>query len=386
MYPVLMIARNFWLPLAITVAAATNAIASPPNVEVLRLPDHGMQPRIALADDGSIHLTYLTGHPQSSDVQYQRRPAEAPAFSAPVRVNSESGSAIASGAVRGCDIALENSRVHIIWNGSAQTSVKIGGKTAQSSPVLYSHSDDGKAFTPQTNLMHTSWYLDGGASIAATAGRISVLWHAADGSKPSGEENRGVFLTTSTDRGQTFSPELRLKEADDGACACCGLHAFSDRGRLAILYRRAAQASDRDECFLLEDAKGSFNRTLLDPWPIRACPMTTADAFVTSDAVLLAWETQGQVYVGRWTGKLETKASPPGDQKRKHPRVTARKTGEVLLVWTETPGWGQGGNIAWQEFDKDLKPIEGGSGHAENLPAWGTAAAWPTKTGFAVIY
>jgi hypothetical protein len=377
------------------------------SVSTLHLPDHPLQPRVALQDH-TIHLVYLTGDPRHCDVQYRRWSPTDKAFSDPVRVNSQSGSAVAVGTVRGCELAGEPSgRIHVVWNGSEQAQPRQqGSMKEEGSPVCYTHSDDGKTFTPQQSVLTSSWYLDGGASIAVLGGsavpaekggpavpagsspRIAIVWHAADASKPPGEQNRGIFIAWSDDRGQTFKPEVRQPDATDGACGCCGLHAFADAtGHLGILYRRAFNGSERDETLLLE-REGKWSRTRLDPWPTGTCPMTTSDAFVVKDGVLLAWETQGQVWVGKWNGELvQTMTAAPGKpDKRKHPRVTALPTGEILLAWTEGTAWEKGGSVAWQQFDATLKPVEGASGHAEGLPTWGTAAVMPTGNHFTLLY
>src|SRR5262245_51259684 len=131
------------IPALIIAAFAPTLLAAPP-VEVTRLPDRGMQPRIALGKD-AIHLVYLTGAPRHSDVQYRRLPAEATTFTPPVRVNSQRASAIAAGAVRGAELAVDNGgRVHVVWNGADQATVKVGDQSVESAPVLYARSDDGK--------------------------------------------------------------------------------------------------------------------------------------------------------------------------------------------------------------------------------------------------
>src|ERR1051325_1184529 len=241
------------------IAALQATALSAPPVEALHLPEHPLQPRIALQDN-SVHLAYLTGDPRRCDVQYRAWAKDGKTFSDPVRANSQPGSAVAVGTVRGCELAVEASgRVHIVWNGS-DTALprKQRSMTEESSPVCYTHSDDGKKFSAQQSVMQGSWALDGGASIAvltapsegvpgkpaepasSTASRIAIVWHGADASKPAGEANRGVFIAWSNDHGQTFMAEARQPDASDGACACCGLHAFEDNtGRLGILYRRA---------------------------------------------------------------------------------------------------------------------------------------------------
>src|SRR5882724_2821054 len=101
------IAPPIILAALLTVPAICPAQAAiPPRVEVLRLADHPLQPRIALSPDNTVHLVYLTGDPKHSDVQYRCWTPSAKAFSDPVRVNSESGSAIAIGTVRGCELAV----------------------------------------------------------------------------------------------------------------------------------------------------------------------------------------------------------------------------------------------------------------------------------------
>ena len=138
----------------------------------------------------------------------------------------------------------------------------------------------------------------------------------------------------------------------------------------------------------MELGNNKWSRTRLDPWHATTCPMTTSDAFVLKDGVLLAWETKGQVWVGKWNGTLvQTMTAAPGKPStRKHPRVTALSSGEVLLVWTEGTGWEKGGSVAWQAFDALLKPLDNASGHADGLPAWGSAAAWPRGDHFVLTY
>jgi len=68
---------------------------------------------------GTIHLVYLKGEAGGSDVFYTRRKPGESAFEPSIRVNSEAGSAIAMGTVRGARIAIgRGGRIHIAWNGT----------------------------------------------------------------------------------------------------------------------------------------------------------------------------------------------------------------------------------------------------------------------------
>src|SRR5262249_19286981 len=92
--------------------------AEPARVSLIRTPDEGIQPQAAVDGQGGVHLIYFKGHPQGGDVFYVRRQSGESEFSSPLRVNSESGSAIAMGSIRGAQLAIGGSgRVHVAWMG-----------------------------------------------------------------------------------------------------------------------------------------------------------------------------------------------------------------------------------------------------------------------------
>ena len=69
--------------------------------------------------------------------------------------------------------------------------------------MLYTRLNDaGTAFEPERNLMHRSFGLDGGGSIAADrAGNVYVAWHGIpldvkSGSGPEGEARRQVWIAS----------------------------------------------------------------------------------------------------------------------------------------------------------------------------------------------
>jgi hypothetical protein len=76
------------------VLCASAAVSEP--VRVLSVPDNGIQPQIALAENG-LHLTYFSGDPKHGDVFYARSDDLGRTFSSRIRVNSQAGSAIAIG-------------------------------------------------------------------------------------------------------------------------------------------------------------------------------------------------------------------------------------------------------------------------------------------------
>jgi hypothetical protein len=352
--------------------------AEPPRVDVVQTPGGGVQPQAVVDSEGAIHLVFLRGKPDASDVYYSRRKPGESSFEAPARVNTEPGSAVAIGTVRGARIAIgRGGRIHIAWNGTqgAKPANPVGG-----SPLLYARSDGKRSsFEPQRNLMTRTTGLDGGGSIAADGeGRVYVAWHGqAKGSV--GEANRRMWVARSTDDGATFSAEEVASGRPTGACGCCGTGAFVDSGGSAyLLYRAAAGGSERGMVLLTSRDKGSsFASTDLDAWRINACPMSTASLAEGGGGVLAAWENRSQVSFARVDGEAGGRASPtspsgPGGS-RKHPSVAVNRRGEALLVWAEETAWQEGGSLAWQAFDATGREVGPRGKLAGAVPVWGLA-------------
>jgi hypothetical protein len=359
------------------------------KVKLLRTPNGGLQPQVALDERGVLHMVYFTGEPQGGDIYYVRRDAGKTEFTSPLRVNSEPGSAIAIGTIRGAQLAIgKNGRVHVAWNGSHD----LDGRGA---PMLYARMNDAHTgFDSQFNVMQFSGGLDGGGSVAADkSGNVYVAWHGK-GDKE-GEENRRVWVARSTDEGKTFSRETAAWKEPTGACGCCGMRAFADRqGRVHLLYRAATERVDRDMYLLSSDNRGqTFSGMPLDKWKLNACPMSSAalaDGATGPAELLAAWETQGQVYFASLDPKNQRPISPisaPGETgKRRHPMIAANSRGETMLVWTEGTGWKKGGSFAWQIYDAQGKP-SGERGASEGIPAWSFAAVVAESEGrFTIIY
>lgn len=368
------------------------ASAAEPAVHILRTPDGGVQPDAVLDAQGVLHVVYLKGDPAACDVFYVKRPTGESRFSTPLRVNSQPGSAVAAGTIRGAQLSLgRNGRLHVAWNGSG----RIQPKSPDGVPMLYTRLNDaGDGFEPQRNLMTATIALDGGGSVAADArGNVHVVWHAATKDAPKDETHRAVFIASSKDDGKTFSPERAINPEKTGACACCSLEAFVDSGdRLSVLYRSANPAGTRDLTWLLSDDAGhSFKSTQLDTWRIATCPMSSM--MLVKDAnnsLRAAWETQGQVYQstlrpqGLVVAPRHAPAGGAGD--RKHPVLATRgqADGPALMAWAVGTGWQRGGSVAWELTGVDGKTT---TGHADGLPVWGRPAAVAEADGtFTVIY
>ncbi len=370
------------------VVTTTGAQRQPDDaVRLVRLPEGRIQPMARVDSAGTVHLIYFTGDPTGGDVYYVSRPPDAHEFSDPLRVNSQPGSVIAIGTVRGAHLSLgTGGRPHVAWMGSGRAQPR--GPDGQS-PMLYSRLDDRRQFEPQRNLVTQAFGLDGGGTVAAdTDDRVSVLWHADAGE--GGEEQRRVWMATSIDGGATFTPEVAVSES--GVCGCCGMSAAIDRaGITRALYRGFAPPDHRD-MFLLSSDGTTFERDRLEPWRLGACPMSTSSVAVSDadDVVTVAWETAGEVAwaaVDIRTSAVSEPVRPPapGDH-RKHPSVARTADGRVLFVWTEGMGWNLGGTLHWQEYDHQRQPTEV-RGSMTGVPVWSRPAVMADRDGrFTIMY
>jgi hypothetical protein len=357
---------------------------------VLRVPSHGIQPQVAVDARGVVHLLYFKGEPGGGDVFYTRS-RDGAHFQPALRVNSQPGSAIATGNIRGAHLALgKGGRVHVAWNGSGKALPKAPGDRT---PMLYTRLNDaGTAFEPQRNLLHSEVYLDGGGSVAADGtGNVYVFWHAPEVDKK-GEGNRRVWVAASTDEGKTFAPARAAYAEPTGACGCCGLRAFADsKGTVYTLYRGAKDTEQRDMYLLTSTDKAkSFRGEDIHPWKIDTCPMSSESFAEGPGVVVAAWDTKGQVYFARIDPKTRKRSAPiaaPGaGHGRKHPAVAVNANGEILLVWTEGMGWARGGSLAWQVYDRAGKPTAE-RGQAAGVPVWSLVAAFVRPDGrFAIVY
>jgi hypothetical protein len=379
--------------------AAPHASGTPTGVTLVRVPHGGIQPAVAVDQRGVMHLLYFAGDDDhAGNLFYVRSTDYGATFSTPVRVNSQDGSAIATGTIRGGQLAIgRGGHVHVAWNGSEKAMPRglINPANNQpSAPFLYTRSNtDGSAFEPQRSLARRSYGLDGGGSIAAAeSGEVYAAWHGLASGGENGEAHRLVWVARSEDDGATFSEEQPAWREATGVCSCCALRLFAAGPKsLYLLYRSATAVVHRDIYVLASNDGGrSFRGSQVQPWNIGACPMTSMSMATSGSRLLAAWETAGQVYFGEIDAAAaripKTTAAPGEIGTRKHPRLATNAKGDVLFVWTEGTAWARGGSLAWQLFDavgqpKDVK------GTAPSVPVWSFAApiARPDGT-FVVLY
>jgi hypothetical protein len=339
-------------------------------------------------------MLYFSGDPKSGDLSYVKSTDWGATWSKTIRVNSEAGSALAIGTIRGGQIAIgRNGRVHVAWNGSSVTESEgplnpVSGK--RGAPMLYSRLNDaGTAFEPERNLMTRTFGLDGGGALAAdVAGNVYVTWHGKTPGAADGEAGRQVWLAVSHDEGKTFAAEQPAWGSATGACGCCGIAMFADsKGVVRTLYRSATENVHRDIWLLTSLDQGrNFDGRKLHTWDINACPMSSMAFSGSGSEVVGAWETGGQVFFEDMTKANSAPVSALGDGGgRKHPRVAVGRDGKLIMTWTEGTGWQKGGSLAWQVFDASGKNA-GAASNVAGVPTWSFGAVVAKPDGFVVLY
>lgn len=388
--------RHIVYPLLAILAAGTlvlirsgRANAAGPEVTLIRVPESGIQPQI-LEKDGVVHLLYFTGDPQKGDLNYVTSNDYGHSFSKPLRVNSQPGTVMAVGNIRGGQMAVGvKGRVHVAWIGS---SVALPRGPSNSGPVLYARLNDAKdAFETTQHVNELSWGADGATVAADSLDSVFVFWHAQP---PHGKDEAGrrLWMAKSVNGGKSFTGEAVAFTEPTGVCGCCGTRAFAGfDNTVYVLFRAATEVVHRDMYLLSsEDHGASFRGSDIARWNIGACVMSSASLVQFGKQILAGWESEKQVYFGRvghGTNTLDRVTTAPGSgTNRKYPALATNNKGETLFAWTENMAWSKGGSVAWQKYDRNLQP-EAESGKTNGVPAWSLVAAFARPDGgFSIVY
>ncbi|MEO6751505.1 MAG: sialidase family protein, partial [Chthoniobacteraceae bacterium] len=377
-------------------AFCVRALSASADVEVRRVPDHGIKPGIVAAAGGALHMVWFSGEPAAGDAFHAVSKDGGATWTKALRVNSQPGSVLGASRARGPRLALgSGGRAHVLWLGSAKaeptgnpdTAAKAAGHHYPAAPLLYARLDDaGSSFEPQRKIFLHATGLDGDASIAADAsGHVFAVAHAKEPGDM-GEAQRSVYVARSEDGGKTFAGEKSVLPEKSGVCACCALTVNLDAsGRPTILYRQALKTFERGMNMLTSaDGGKSFQLSKLDEWNLAACPMSVPALLPTRAGLLGAWETNGQIFFG--TPGAIAKPLPGKGGTRKGPSLAVNTRGETLVAWTENTSFAGGGDVVWQVFTADGQPTEI-TGRRKDLPSHGwVAAASKADGGFVVMY
>jgi hypothetical protein len=371
-----------WIVVPIALALSLSH-APAPRVVVEQTPFQGIQPQAVVDRDGVLHLIYFTGDPSRGDLHYvHRRPGQS-AFSAPIRVNSEPGTVLAIGSIRGGQVAVgRQGWIHVAWHSSPPTKTGV----MQPAPMLYSRMRPAdRAFEPPRTIGQHITGMDGDSIAADARGNVYIVWHATG--DEDGEAHRRVYMARSQDDGADFDPDRAITDTG-GACGCCGLRAAIDgRDRVDVLYRAATDDVRRDATWVSVGDAGSSTPVRLHGWELRACPMSLFALTRDGGGMFAAWETAQQIYYATLDPNRMTATTPTavaGTGVRRLPSVAVNRAGDRLIAWTEGTAWARGGTLAWELQNARGDTITAAS-NAGSVPVWGLVSAVALPDGSFVI-
>ncbi|HEY9719633.1 MAG TPA: hypothetical protein V6C69_19295 [Trichormus sp.] len=362
--------------------SASFAQSDSSNVKLIHLPAGATQPQAIVDAAGTIHLMYYKGNQYHGDLFYVKASTSAPdSFSPEVRINSVPDSACALGTIRGGKLALgRNNRIYVVWNGSPRTA-KNG-----TLPFFFSQSADGKAFTPQRNVIQGKEFIDGGGSVTADdQGNVYLLWHAI-ATKNAAETTGRIYMLKSGNDGATFGTARTIDKAGQGTCGCCSMSATAYGGMIYVLYRASGAGTARNTNMLISRNGGAtFSSECVQEWQSNVCPGTSFSIATASGDVVGAWETKGHLFFAKLADiPLHIKAAPNGSEQR-YPSLSLGRDGSTLLTWTKGAGWQKGGTLQWQAYDHDFHPV-GSQGSSGDTPVWSFSSAVALNGNHYAIY
>ena len=360
-----------------SLACCVGCADSLPNVSVLRVPDGGTLPQVAVDEADTIHLVYYSGSMSFGDLFHATMHPGTSDWSEPQRINSTPRSVTGLGPTDGGQFTIgPDGRLHVVWFHRAPPR------------FYYTRSDHTGRFETQKVLSRkVEDGVESGPTLAVDhAGAVYVFWHA----DPVEDAQRRVYGTVSRDNGVHFDSPRTVNLPAAGACACCGIRAVANvKGTISVAYRSAGDNVNRDMRLLTSTNEGrTFTDRLIQPWTLGACPVATTTLSTGPQGTVVGWETEGQVYVTD-VDRLDDPLSPPGEAKfrRKNATVATNSRGEVFLGWGDGPGWQSGGTLHWQLYDAGgrLLGVEGGV--SEPIPARSVPTAVAREDGaFVVVF
>ena len=368
--------------------------ANQPPVDLIPMPDRGVQPQVQVAPSGVIHLVYHKGEPGEGDLFYVRMKPDLGEWSTPIQVNQLPHSVVATGTVRGHQLAVaHDGTVHVIWFGNKHWQEPKSEPSYAASPLMIATLPAGQeAFNPEKNLLSWTQYLDGGGSLAVDRrGAVFVAWHGRGDSKLEGEQGREIFMSVSIDGGKTFSREQAVSKTPQGVCSCCGMRIYVDPQDGVHMLYRGLEGTTRPMVHLHSTDRGkTFAYRLFDSWDIQACPMSLVS--MAHDANGVAWianEWESSIRLHRQLPNQAWVSQTPQDGawKGKHPWIAMGADGQVLLSWADGAGWGKGGQLRWALINAEGQTVfQNEAASSIELPVWSFASAVHVHGRFKLFY
>ena len=360
-----------------------------PTIEVQRVPENGIQPRIVLDEWGDTHLLYFRAEfPDSGaylgHLYYTRYDNQRRAWQPSARVSAEPFN-YKDQIYRANFTVGGEGRIHVVWF------------VDRPERFLYTRSDINKG-NFETPRLISGAYLDGidaNADIASYNNRVALVWASGDLMR---EDQRSVFMLQSQDNGGSFGDPVMIADSALGACACCALSAeFNQAGELLVAYRSAVNNTGRhmQQLIINQNAQGdvqSFYQPVhaLSEWEIASCPVSTNDmAREVSGAYWLVYETENQLVKQNLSANSvpQRVSAQASSAREKHPAMAFNADGYQLIAWGEGGGFFSGGSLRLALFDAEGKPADLPAMDDTDIPDRSSVAVMMKPDGnFLVVY
>jgi hypothetical protein len=130
---------------------------------------------------------------------------------------------------------------------------------------------------------------------AAPNGDVYAIWLDGRDQNPQPANTFSIYLAKSTDRGATFSKNVRVTTA---VCPCCRpAVAFGSHGEVHVAWRKVFDGDIRDMVVSTSTDNGaSFpqeTRVAVDSWKLTGCPHTGPAIIHSGERLYVAWYTEG---------------------------------------------------------------------------------------------
>lgn len=379
------------LSLAICASLLQGVIAAAPEVTAMKAPNEAWRPQVVLDAAGTVHLVYTSMDESArGDLFYVRRKEGEKEFSTPIKVNTAPQCTAAFYMAVG-----KGGRVHVFIRANARYAAEILKRKLKFIDLKYMLycrlNDEGTAFEEERNLAGETFGFEGsGLLLPDGRGTVYAFWHGLGEVGP--ERSRSIFMAKSEDEGKRFSKGIAIEKRAEGTCACCPLHGAMDaEGNFYIAYRNSEASLTKDSYLLVSRDQGkTFTETLLDPWAEAGCPGANYSVTTTAAGAYVAWRTRHQVYFSMAGEKSRRIAAPIGENQSRSPVVVASSKGHLLFAWAEGTGaahFQQGGDLAWQIYDAEGRPISEKKVLPSTIARWSSPAAYATPEGdFVILY
>jgi hypothetical protein len=267
------------------------------------------EPAMASAPDGSVYVAWVNHRQTEADVMIARLGSDGRQMSAPVRVNPQAGIATAWRGDPPTIAVAPDQTVFVGWTA------RTGAGSAHATDVYLSAShDQGTTFAAPVKINDDAKPAVHGMHSLAIGrdGRIYVAWLdernvAPDPmkdmkmeAKSAGhhmENNREVFIASSTDGGRSFSANQKVAS---NVCPCCKTAlAVNSEDRLFISWRQVLPGDFRHIAVASStDRAKTFSKPTIvsdDQWMLAGCPVSGSSLSAGNDGSLkVLWYSEGK--------------------------------------------------------------------------------------------